>query len=274
MGNFFVHNGRTLPEGNPVQEMAGSSRLDHGVFETMRLHHGNLLLAEYHFERLSAAMQAMELRVPMLTAAYFQDITRQLFTSNAHRAAARMRLTVFRDGSRDVLQPADFIIESWDLHAAYTFPGHGLNVGLYPGAFKHPDAIAAYKTNYRLYSMAAAYARDHALDECMVWNSAGNICDAAISNVFWIKDGQIGTPPLSEGCIAGVMRRHLLHSLQEKEFQVVEKPLTLELLLDADEVFLTNVIRGIRPVEKFQQVKYGNAFTRKIFESFVRPLNQ
>ena len=259
-----------MPAGQEVQDRAARScRTDDGLFETMRIHHDGILFQDYHFERLYAGMETLRLEKPAeLSLPQINDLIRELCLVNGHQPAARVRLRVFRGEQRD--RP-DFIIESWPLDPMYSF-AEGLTIGVYGDAHKTMDASSAFKTNYQLYAGAAAYAKERSWDDCLVLNQAGNICDASIANIFWVKDGEVATPPLSEGCIAGVMRRYLVTVMHEKRFPIIEKALTTETLLDANEVFLTNVIRGIRPVANFQRVTYGNMLTKKIFTELVAPL--
>src|SRR6185436_8010991 len=94
--------------------------------------------------------------------------------------------------------------------------------------------------------MASIFASENGFDECLFQNTSNRICDASISNVFWIKDDRIFTPPLSEGGIAGVTRSHLLEELPKRKYKVEEKVCAIEELIEANEIFLTNTIRGIR----------------------------
>lgn len=269
MGNFFNFNGQVLSAGHEVQERAARScREDDGLFETMRVHHDDIVLKEYHFERLSAGMRVLKIELPEnLRPENLHDRIRELCFVNGHQSAARVRLTVFKS---DINTPG-VLIESWPLDPLYTLP-QGLTIGVYAGAHKTSGPLSSYKTNYQLYADAAAFAREQQWDDCLVLNSQGNVCDTSISNIFWIKDGEVATPPLSEGCIAGVLRRHLVTAMHRQGFSVTEKPLTLEMLQAADEVFLTNAIRGIRPVKMFGEKMYDHPLTKRIFEEFIAPL--
>ena len=93
-------------------------------------------------------------------------------------------------------------------------------------------------------------------NDALVLNSQGNIIESSISNIFWIKSNEIYTPPVSEGCIAGIMRANWIAVLKEKGIPVVEMPLNKDLLLQADEVFLTNSVRKIRWVRQFESTYY------------------
>ena len=80
------------------------------------------------------------------------------------------------------------------------------------------------------------------------------------------------TPPLSEGCVAGVLRRWLLENLSQKNIQVKETALSPEDLLSADELFLTNSIRPVRWVQQFRDKKYSNEKAKEIFNFFLENL--
>jgi branched-chain amino acid aminotransferase len=256
MGNYISFNGNHVPASQ-------SFRYGEGVFETMRLCNGSILLEQYHFDRLLQGMAGLQLQISPGLATIYKEAIHQLCQVNRHDNA-RVRLTVFKDENG----LSAFIAESWDLDGFYHFNEQGLTVDIYPEHHKSMNTIAACKsTIHTAYALAATYASAHGWDDCLVLNEQGNICDSSISNVFWIKDGIITTPPLSEGCIAGVLRRFLLANME-----IIEHPLTVGQLLVADEVFLTNVIRGIRPVKRFSDVNYKIARSKEIFHSLIEPL--
>ena len=108
-----------------------------------------------------------------------------------------------------------------------------------------------------------AKAKEKKWNDALVLNSQGNIIESSISNIFWIKDKTVYTPPISEGCIAGIRRANWISTLKEKGIPIIEMPLSKEMLLEADEVFLTNSIRKIRWVYAIENKIYENAFIRK-----------
>ncbi len=109
------------------------------------------------------------------------------------------------------------------------------------------------------------YARQNGLGDCLILNQYGRIADATIANVFWIKNRVVYTPPLEEGGIAGVTRRFLLQQLPAAGYTVNEQPLTIDAMLDADEIFLTNAVRGIRAVGKCRNRSYSSSLTKEIY---------
>jgi branched-chain amino acid aminotransferase len=119
-------------------------------------------------------------------------------------------------------------------------------------------------TDRSLYEKAEKFANENNLDDSLILNEYGHICESTIANIFWIKDNMIYTPPLSEGCVAGVMRKYLMEKMRDAGYGIQEKKLSIEELFGAEEVFFTNAIRGIRGVTKFRDKIYTNEKTLKI----------
>jgi len=108
------------------------------------------------------------------------------------------------------------------------------------------DSMLYHKTTQRpLYSLAYYQASARGFDEVLFLNQRGELTEGAISNVFIEKDGRWFTPPIECGLLAGVYRRHLLETRRETE----ERILTPDDLRNADSVYLTNAVRGLRRVE-------------------------
>jgi branched-chain amino acid aminotransferase len=108
------------------------------------------------------------------------------------------------------------------------------------------------------------------LNDVILLNAFGRICESAIANIFIIKNNKIYTPPLSEGCVAGTMRRWMLEKFSLEKYSVVEKKLSVDSMLDADEVFLTNSIHAVRWVQKFHGKTYSKEKVEEIFKSVIQ----
>ena len=160
-----------------------------------------------------------------------------------------------------------YLIESWPLDSQTDkLNENGLVIGIYPDARKSCDVFSNLKSpNYLPYVMAAQFAKENKLNDCLILNVHDRICDATIANVFWIKEKVIYTPPLSEGCVAGVMRRYLLEKFNDSKFTFQGKALDIDILLDADEIFLSNAVNGIRWVGQFRDRSYHCELSKKIF---------
>jgi len=289
MSEFLNFNGTILPSGEPLLRAGNRGfRYGDGLFETMRFQGGRIQLGDYHFERLLTGLRLLQFRIYTDTQKKFIREIKALCEKNGHGTAtpgtiatpgagARVRLTVFR-GEEGPGDPdgatANYIIETSPLEAwSQELPWDGLTIGLFPGARKACDAFSALKSNnYLVYSMAALYARGQGWDDSLVLNSFGRIADSSIANLFYCRDGKVYTPPLSEGCVAGVMRRSLIARAAAAGFTLEEKETTVEDLEAAEEVFLTNAIRGIRPVSRFHRMIYtGRELTGALHRLLLTP---
>jgi branched-chain amino acid aminotransferase len=258
LSQFINFNGSLLNETSPVVRASSRAvRYGDGLFESMRWENGRISLGDFHIERLFRGLDILQMeRPPGFAADYIFTQIRELCKKN-RRETARIRLNVFREES-PLLFPENnrlqFIIEMADLPASDPEP---LGVTVYRDEKKSTGILSNIKTNNHLiYIMAAKYARLNGFDDALILNVRDGICEATSSNVFFIKDHSVFTPPLTEGCVAGVMRRYLLQQLPSLGFTVQEIPLSLEMIYEMDEVFLTNAIRKIQPVDSMGNKAY------------------
>lgn len=256
---FINLNGKILRKDEAVIKIDNSSyRYGDGLFETMKIVDGKIFLEKYHFERLFHSIELLKFQLPefFLKEKLIEEVL-ELCQGNDLRESARVRLSV----SRGADEQLNYLIESSPLQLRE----ENLNIDVYPDARKSCDVFSNIKSANRLpYVMAEKFAKENQLDDCLVLNDYGRICDSTISNIFWIKNKKIFTPPLSEGCVAGVMRKFLIEKLRATSFELREKACDISDLQNADEIFLTNAIRGIRTVKKFKEVELQDHFTEKI----------
>ena len=114
--------------------------------------------------------------------------------------------------------------------------------------------------------MAALHAKNKKLDDCFILNSSNRVCETTIANIFLIKNKITYTPALSQGCVGGVMRRFLVEKIS-KHFLLKQTDISVEDIKQADEIFLTNAISGMRWIKQFGEIKYTNSFTTEIFKT-------
>ena len=267
---FLSYNGKIQPSSEPIllADNRGFRYAD-GVFETMRMYKGEIRLLKLHFDRLFASMEKLGITLPKLyNQQFIEQQIRQLVEKNNCLDSARIRLTV-SNGNGGVFeknQKANLLIECWSLPASIAeLNENGLVVGTYSDARKTADSISSLKTlNAIQYSLAARYAEEQHLNDVLLLNSNGSIADSTIANLFIIKDGVIATPSLDQACVAGVMRRYLIENLPAKGFSVLEKEITIQELLEADEVFLTNAVRELKWVKEINGKYFTNSIILKI----------
>ncbi|MFM2139514.1 MAG: hypothetical protein RJA57_1821 [Bacteroidota bacterium] len=267
-----------MPESEPVFLASNRSyRYGDGLFETLRCRAGKVLLEQLHFDRLFSGLDLLRLEMPgLFSRERLVEQILQLCARNACSELARVRLSVYRgDGGLYDRDPRPgYLIECWPLDPLSTgWNTNGLVLGIFEEGRKAVDAFSPVKSaNALIYSLAARFALAHQWNEALVLNPDGRIADATTANLFMIRDGIVTVPPVTEGGVAGVMRRFLLMRFQEDGVPFQERPLTPGDLVVADEVFLTNAIRGIRWVQRIGDRTYGHALVRIIYDRFIRTI--
>lgn len=245
-------------------------RFGDGLFETMRVAEGKIRLWDYHRERLEEGMKQLAYEMPSGFAQRLKEDVITLCEAEQCSGAARVRVNVFRGTGAlygTGLTPCHYLVRAMPLDASVqTFCEAGIRVGVFRGAVRCPDEFSRFKTqNYLASVMAARYAAGQGWDDALLVNGAGRIVESAIANVFWVTGDGVKTPPLSEGCVAGVMRRQLLKRLPEAGIPVAEAPVSLAGLEAAKEIFLTNALKTVVPVTTLGDRHYPVTMARRIF---------
>lgn len=272
MMNYFIFNGKMCKENTAVLSASSRGlRFGDGLFETIKSIKGQPEFLDEHLARLWKGMQALQFNIPKhFTPDGLQEEIEGLLKKNEHNKNARIRLTVFRgDGGLydEIDHRPNYLIQTWALaNETGTWNSNGLVLGIYTDVKKSFDILSNLKhNNFLPYVMAALYAKKQKWNDAIVLNTDGRLCDTSIANIFLIKDEVVYTPALSEGCIAGVMRRNLVEKLATANYKLVEGKLSVDDLLDADEIFLTNSIYNMRWVQSIADKKYSNEQTQKIY---------
>jgi branched-chain amino acid aminotransferase len=278
--HFFIYNNAFFLSGKPVIS-AGNRSLKYGdgLFETMRMQNGRILNNDFHFDRLFNGLKLLQFENPKsFVPASLNNGIENLLKKNNHEGNAKIRLMVFR-GTGGVFDNENnfpnFIIESWPLSEKIELNEEGLNVDVFPNARKSCDQFSNLKSNnYLPFVMAGLFAKKNNFDDAIILNAFDRICESVIANIFIIKGNKILTPPLSEGCVAGVMRRWMLEKFSFNNYVVTEKSLSINDILDADEFFLTNSIQPIRWVKNFRDKINGNEKVREIFGHIIQNITK
>lgn len=260
--NRICVNGKLIEAGTPVLAAANRSyRYGNGLFETLRWTGKGLPLIYYHADRLLHGMTVLKYEVPArFTAEKIQEEITKLCIKNHGTKPARVRFSIFpgEGGLYDGSRKTEYIIETWPLTPEQgSFNTNGLVLGIYPDETKKPGFFSGLKSaEFLLYSMAATYATEQKWNDAIVLNQAGRVADTTIANLFIVKNGIICTPPIADGCVAGVMRKYLLEHLPDAGFTVEEQTISPADLNQAGEIFLTNAVRGIRWVGRLGDITY------------------
>jgi len=243
-----------------------------GVFETFKVVNNKILYFEDHYFRLMASMRIIRMQIPMnFTLEYLEEQILKLINAK-NIQNARVRLNVFRNDGGYYL-PSDnsisYVINAYELNSdVYQIENKSFEVDLYKDFVITKQLLSTLKTTNKIVNVTASiFAHENNLDACLLINENKNVIEATNGNVFMLLENKLITPPISEGCLNGIMRKQILNlAKQFDEFEVVEKEISPFDLQKADELFITNVITGIQPITKYRKKEFEVNLSLKLVE--------
>ena len=271
MPNYILFNDEFFTSDQAVIKASNRSfKFGDGLFESMRMCNGKLMFAEQHADRLRAGMKALKIEGFTLLDEYFlRQKTSELQKKNKFNGNVRFRLTIYREGEgtyAPLINKYGYLLEAIPLEQSnYEINQKGLIVDVYDELTKPINKFSNYKTNNAMvYVMAGLFQKHNRLDEAIILNQDGFLCESTSSNIFVVYQNQIYTPALTEGCVAGVMRSVVLQLAKTHNYNIVEAQISPEILKEAEEVFVTNAVGGIRWVMGYGKKRYFNEVTKSL----------
>ena len=275
MVNF---NGTLLPEEANVLGANRGFLFGDAVFETIKVVNNKILFFEDHYFRLMASMRIVRMEIPMnFTLEFLEQSILDLVQTNELLLAARVRMTVFRNGD-GLYTPQDrsvsYIIQSTALDSV-TYQMNTstpYEVDLYKDFMVPKQLLSTIKTNNRMVNvLAGVFAKENNLNSCLLVNNEKNVIEALNGNLFMVVNNVLITPPISDGALNGIMRKQILDLAKSlNDIEVVEKSISPFDLQKADELFVTNIILGIQPITKYRKKEFSTA----IASTLLGKLNQ
>jgi len=248
-----------------------------GVFETVKVINNKILFLEDHYFRLMASMRVVRMEIPMnFTMEYFEEQILNLVQQKNITSSARARITVFRNDGGLYLPKTNevsFLIHATPLeNTLYALNTAEYEVDLYKDFYVTKQLLSSIKTTNKMINVTGSiFAHENGLANCLLVNDTKNVVEALQGNLFMVVGKKLITPPVSEGCLNGIMRKQILALAKKVEgIEVVEEIISPFDLQKADELFLTNVITGIQPISKYRKKE----FTSNLAHLLVQKLNE
>jgi branched-chain amino acid aminotransferase len=243
------------------------------VFETVKIVNSKILFLEDHYFRLMSSMRIVRMEIPMnFTMEYLEEQILTLAKTNKLENSSRARITVYRnDGGYYLPQnnTVSFLINVDGLdEKSYSIHQKEYIVDLFTDFYVAKQLLSSIKTTNKLINITASiYASENGLDNCLLLNDSKNVIEALQGNLFMLKGNRLFTPPVSEGCLNGVMRKQILSLAKTMgNIEIVEEAISPFELQKADELFITNVIKGIQPITKYRKKEYTTDLSRLILQ--------
>ncbi|WP_178988637.1 aminotransferase class IV [Winogradskyella schleiferi] len=246
------------------------------LFETLKVVNGTIFFWEDHYFRLMSSMRILRMDIPMNFTMEFleSEILKTLDANKLLQASARVRLNVDRGEGGKYLPSDDANVQfnisvEPHLNPFYTIDTNGkCIVELYKDYLMAPGLLSGLKSNSKnIQVIGSIYAMENDFDNCLVLNTNKSVIEALNGNLFLVKGDTIKTPPLEDGCLKGVMRKQILELLsKDVNITIEEASISPFELQKADELFITNVIKGIVPITKYRKKEYGTDFAQSLVD--------
>ncbi|HIJ72434.1 MAG TPA: hypothetical protein HPP87_13920 [Planctomycetes bacterium] len=250
-----------------------------GLFETMRCTGGRVFALEAHLSRLFASAAKLAISNPY-DKEYISDVIEQVLAAN-NLTDARLRLTLTNGpmSASNECKPTLLITATRFEPYPAQYYEKGVRVVLTDFRQNVQDPITRHKTtNYfsRLLALDIAHKKQAA--EALWFTTDGRLAEGCVSNVFCVKDSVLYTPTLDTPVLPGVMRKTVCEVAKAESVSLIEKDLTIQDLLAADEVFITNVIMLVLPVVAVEAHTVGDgkvgAITSRLMKCVDKVVSQ
>lgn len=266
-GNIFLNAG----------DLSSNRAFKYGdaLFDTLKYSYNKIEFLEDHYFRLMASMHLLRMKIPMnFTLEFYEEAILKTIDFSLNSDQFRIRVTIFRKNGGFYLPTSNdinYLIETAPLIKTDFLK---YEVDIFKDYFISSTFLSTIKTSNRLINvLASIYAGENQLQNCLLLNEYKQIVEAVNGNIFVVKENQIVTPPLSEGCINGIYRKKLIELVKKQtNYDLIETPLIYTDLLNASEVFMTNSIIGIQPITHFKKKIYQSEIALKLQKLMLKNL--
>ena len=244
------------------------------LFETIKVTNGKILFWEDHYFRLMASMRIMRMEIPMNFTMEFleNEIFKTIEANTLSDVSSRVKLQVHRkEGGLYTPEVNDigFIISVKSISEGFYLLNEDFyEVDLFKDYYVSPSLLSTLKTNNKALNVVGSiYAKENNLNNCLLLNTNKHVVEALNGNVFLVKGNKIKTAPLTDGCLKGVMRSQIIDIIKKtQEYELVEDSISPFEIQKSDEMFITNVVKGIQPVSKYRKKVFSNSTSKALLQ--------
>ena len=238
-----------------------------GFFETIKIINTNLINFSYHIERIQLALSILKMK---------NNYSKSLLENNVSEI---VKINRIKDGSVKIIFTRSgygrYLPKSNQTNIfikAISGDSYILNktvsLCFYEDEKKSLGAISNIKSINSLVSvLASIHANEKHYNNAILLNTLGHVIEATNANIFMVKNNRIFTPPITEGCVDGTMRKWICNNIIISEKNILKQD-----ILDANEVFITNSTNGVIPIKSiektyFKSFNYANLIQKRIINS-------
>ena len=245
-----------------------------GLFETMRSHNGVVFALTDHLDRLFVSAGTLSINNPYDREYITEAINKVLSANTLTDARLRLTLTNGPMAESEQQRKSTLLITAAKLRSyPPEYYKKGVMVVLCPFRQNPINPTSGRKTtSYFSRMIALNMAHQKRAAEALWFTVDNRLAEGCISNVFLVKDSALYTPPIKTPVLAGVARKTVCQLALQNSIKFTEKDLSIDDVLGADEIFLTNVIMQVMPINKVEKHTVGDGLvgpvTKKLHTFF------
>lgn len=243
-----------------------------GLFETLRVINSKIMFWEAHYFRLMSSMRILRMTIPMeFSPEYLEEKILELIKENdLEKASVRVKINIHRNEG-GYYTPNDnsigYLITTKVIdNAFFTLNDEPYEVELFKDHYIQSGMLSTIKSNNKLINiLAGIYSEENGFNNCFLINEKKAVLEVTNGNIFVVKGEEIKTPPLSDGCLNGIIRKQLIEILKKSEdYSLKEESISPFELQKADEIFYTNAIQGVQSITKYRKKNYTNSVAKSL----------
>ena len=271
------HNGALTGAHAPIFTAQNRGLLyGDAVFETIRYSQKHLHFFEDHYFRLMASMRVFRMNIPMTFTPEFleQECLRVIEAQSEMAPAWRIRLTVYRnDGGAYLPKTRDvqYLVEAKPLQHDQYQAAADYKVELFNDYYLQKSMLSNLKSNNKaLQVIGSIFMEEQGFDNGILVNDEKEVVEFLNGNLFVVDDGKLRTPPISSGCLDGIMRKQVIRIAKKAGITCTEETISPFDLQRVQEVFMTNAVVGIQPVASYRRTTYENSVAASLQQQLIK----
>ena len=275
MSNFIFLNGKIISDADANISSADRGFLyGDGIYETLRSYNGKPFKLADHLERMRDSARQLKISFDYTNADIGERINELLEKNHTQDAYIRITLSRGSGGGRlqmdDNIEPTTLIqVKPFSPYDSKLYDeGMSLVVSDYKRSTTCP--ISRYKSTNLLQSiLRKEEANKKSAHEAIILDTDGYVAECVVSNIFMVSAGSVVTPSLDTNILPGITRRMVLDICKNSGIPIDEEHFKIDVLIKADEVFITNSLMEIMPVSRIDDCKIGNPVTGRITQQLM-----
>tara|TARA_R110002126_G_scaffold9429_25_gene42726 strand:- start:7513 stop:8373 length:861 start_codon:yes stop_codon:yes gene_type:complete len=270
---MFNFNGELLHKNTDfLNENNRGVQLGDAVFEELRVINGDVIFLEDHYLRLMSSMRILRMEIPMnFTMEFMEEEILKLICEDGLRETKQIKFTVYRNTSDNNFSKSDnsisyFITSTTLINPFFVLDDKAYEVELFKDFYKNSSMLSNLDTNNKILNVVGSiYAQENDYQDCLLLNERKQVIEALNGNVFIVKDNQVKTPPITDGCVNSVIRKKIIDIVSKlNEVEFLEESLSPFELQKADELFIANNVNGLVSITKYRKKDFVNTTAKSL----------